>query len=164
MISSISDLEKNLTIGFVWLVFRSIYDYSRKLSYVSEDREGPESSFIVFLFSFLIIYLVSSTGIIILTLTFDFWTQIYQLDFGYLWWLPAALAIIFMEVSSWFCPKAKGGASPLFQETIFTRSRIISFYLLFIFLFLAVCWGVLLKESWRTLPIKELFAFSFNVE
>lgn len=160
-LTSFSDVEKNLTITFIWLFLKRLYDYSTKLSFVGSEEEEPESSFLVFLFSLLILYLISSVGIIGITLTYDFWTGFYQLKLGDFWWLPSVISIGLWEIASFLPVSEIEAVSPLYQETIFKKTRKISLYLLFVFLILALTWGILLFRNWEDLP--GIFDFLIDV-
>lgn len=160
-LASLSDIEKNLTIAFIWLFLKRLYDYSTKLSFVGDGEEELESSFFVFIFSLLILYLISSVGIIGITLTYDFWTGFYQLKLGDFWWLPSVISIGLWEVASFLPVSEIEAVSPLYQETIFKETQKISLYLLFVFLILTLAWGILLFKNWEDLP--GIFDFFINV-
>lgn len=152
----ISTLQKNLVLTFVWLLIKNIYSYSSRLSFVAGEEE-PEGSFAIFLFSFLIVYLINSIGLLGLTFTFDFWAQFYQLELTYFWWLPSMVSILILEISSLAAPKQKESQSPLFQETIFKGKKITSFYLVLTLILLIFSWSVLLIKNWQELSIEKIF-------
>lgn len=85
-----SSLEVNFIINFIWVFLKNLFKTNSDYRYGKEQSVFVQSKLLIFMFSFLIMFLIS--------ISLDFWSIYLDLETKYiLWWLPSVLAIILAE-------------------------------------------------------------------